>query len=129
MREFFVTLPYILEIGKTKKRRWSININQYRNTHYMTLNTLKRKYEEEVGHMIPNLSFKKAEITLTFYHKRDSDLDNTLAIQCKFFQDLLVHKGVLEDDNFNIVPRVVLLHGGKSETDAPYVTAIVKEIE
>ena len=95
----------------------------------MTLNNLKRKYEEEVGHMIPNLSFDKAEITLTFYHKRDSDLDNTLAIQCKFFQDLLVHKGVLEDDNFNFIAKVEFIHGGKSEEAHPYVTATVKEVE
>lgn len=52
------------------------------------------------------------ELTIVFYFPdaRDTDLSN----KCESVMDLLVDNGVIEDDNWRVVPRLVLQAGGIS---------------
>lgn len=54
-------------------------------------------------------------ITLTFFPKtkRSSDLSN----KCESVMDCLVDNGVLLDDNWNIVKKILLVFGGVDKTN------------
>jgi len=55
------------------------------------------------------------DITLTFYapNKRKYDLTN----RAESIMDLLVDGGILSDDNWEVVPKVTLIHGGVEKED------------
>lgn len=71
---------------------------------------------------IPGVQFA----TLTFYPstRRRSDLTN----KAESIMDLLVDAGILEDDNWFVVPKVTLLFGG-IDKDNPRVEIELRESE
>lgn len=63
------------------------------------------------------------EITIDFYveNKRKADLSN----KAESIMDLLVDAGVIEDDNFFVVPRLVLNYKGQDKDDPRAVIEIL----
>jgi hypothetical protein len=88
-------LPCYVDIGKKKK---SLNMNWYRNAHYMTLNATKRAYLP-IGEL-----FKAKLITISYKliwnNKRRTDLMNWISIADKYFLDYLVTNECISDDNY-----------------------------
>ena len=37
-----------ISVQQTKKKRFSLNLNQYRNAHFRTLSTVKKRYKESL---------------------------------------------------------------------------------
>ena len=106
----FVTIP-----RKTKAdKKWIMNLNNYRNTHYQTLNQAKIIYKEVIkSHILPLPRLNEIEIQFTLYPrtKRLTDIGNVCSIQEKFFLDALVEFKKIEDDNYNFVQKITYNFG------------------
>lgn len=94
----YITLP-----RKTKKdRKIYVNLNTYRNLHYLVNNQVKKLYKEHMAEQINALPmFDKVNIYCKLYRgdKRDGDKDNVICITKKYLYDAIVGFGKLEDDN------------------------------
>lgn len=112
----FVVLP-----RKTKAdRKMIINLNNYRNWHYITSNDTKTKYKEALESQLKGLKFESPiclEFILYKGSNRKSDRSNVLSIQEKFFCDALVDFGCIEDDNDDIILKTTYTSGGLCKED------------
>ena len=96
--------PLVIQVSKKKK--FSINLNQYRNENFFTLNTAKKLYKESILNQVKLLpSMSKIRLHFTIYpkDKRLFDLGNLVSIQRKFFEDVLTSENIIIDDNYTIV--------------------------
>lgn len=104
-----------LKVLATKLKSWILNLNQYRNTHFRTLNTVKINYKLAIEKQIKEgPKYNKIMCIYTVYPKdrRSFDLGNVCCIHQKFFEDALVELGKLPDDNYNYIPTVIYQFGG-----------------
>ena len=104
-----------LKVLATKVRKFVLNLNQYRNTHYRVLNNCKINYKEEMKSQIKkSKKFKKVLCLYKVYapNRRAFDLGNVCSIHEKFFEDAFVELGKLPDDNIDYIPLVVYLGCG-----------------
>ena len=104
-----------LKVLATKLKGWILNLNQYRNTHFRTLNTVKINYKLAMSEQINRSpSYKKIACIYTVYppNKRLFDIGNVCCIHQKFFEDALVELGKLPDDNYNYIPLTIYAFGG-----------------
>jgi hypothetical protein len=104
-----------LKVLATKLKGWILNLNQYRNTHFRTLNTVKINYKLAMSEQINRSpSYNRVACIYTVYPKdrRSFDLGNVCCIHQKFFEDALVELGKLPDDNYNYIPTVIYQFGG-----------------
>lgn len=102
----------------SKRKKFYLNLNNYRNAHYQTKNKAKREFERVVYPILPKIRINTAvKIVYTLFVKdnRRKDLSNVLSIADKFFSDILVEKGIIEDDSLEFVDEVVFRFGGKGE--------------
>lgn len=121
-----------LRIAKNKKgdKQWSVNLNQYRNTHFQSLNSLKKRYKDLVYLQVDHLSpFTCIRLTIHIYaaNKRLFDIGNVGSIHEKFFLDALVELGKLPDDDYNHCPETHTYFKG-IDKDHPRVEFIIEEI-
>ena len=103
-----------LKVLATKLKGWILNLNQYRNTHFRTLNTVKINYKLWMEKQIKTgPKYNKIACIYTVYpkDKRSFDLGNVCCIHQKFFEDALVELGKLPDDNYNYIPLVIYKFG------------------
>ena len=109
-----VTIPRKTKAGK----KYSLNLNNYRNWYHHENNALKVLYKGIVAEAV-----KKAEGTLgkppyRFMYtvfastKRLFDLGNVCAIVQKFADDALIELGLLSDDNYTVVREIDYRFGG-----------------
>ena len=104
-----------LKVMASKVKSWILNLNQYRNTYFRTLNTVKINYKEKMAEQIlRSPKYNKIACIYTVYpaNKRSFDLGNVCCIHQKFFEDALVELGKLPDDNYNHIPLVIYIFGG-----------------
>ena len=104
-----------LKVLATKLKGWILNLNQYRNTHFRTLNTVKINYKLWMEKQIKaGPKYNKIACVYTVYppNKRLFDIGNVCCIHQKFFEDALVELGKLPDDNYNYIPLVIYQFGG-----------------
>ena len=98
-----------LRVSVTKKKFFILNLNNYPNTHYQTLNKAKKTYKEVIRPQIMALpAYDVIHTTYTLFPKtrRLTDLDNVCCVHAKFFQDALVFYGNIQDDNYMYVSGV-----------------------
>lgn len=96
--------PLVIQVSKKKK--FSINLNQYRNEKFFTLNTAKKLYRESILNQVkvlPCMSRIRLHFTIYPKDKRLFDLGNLVSIQRKFFEDVLVLENIISDDNYTVV--------------------------
>lgn len=109
-----ITCPVSVPVNK-KGKLYILNLNVYRNTHFLVLNKAKESFREIVTPLLKMLP-KMQRIKLTFTHfpgsNRLCDTSNVCAVVDKFFCDALVTAGHIEDDNYTILPNVHYVHGG-----------------
>ena len=132
-----IDLPLaILLPRKTKAdKRLAMNLNVYRNTMFQILNQAKQQYKEEVADILLTIPHDQKKLTppLLFHYtlypksKRMTDLGNVLSIVQKFTEDALVECGIIPDDNYLIIPKVI--HSfGDVDKENPRVTLVIEEI-
>ena len=125
-----IDLP--LEIYYSKKKKFILNLNNYRNAHYRVLSTAKKLYSDE---LVPRLeefdSFSEpVSLTYTYYarSKRRLDVSNPCSIIDKFACDALVKANILEDDSFDQIKEVVYKFGGVDK-DNPRCELVITKME
>jgi Holliday junction resolvase RusA-like endonuclease len=123
----FVTIP-----RKKGDRKWICNLNNYRNTHYITLNKVKQIYKEYVqaAWYMENEDMPKPPLILiyTVYPatNRIFDIANVCTVIDKFTCDALVELGVITDDNHKVV-AAVNYRIGKVDKENPRVELEIEE--
>jgi len=128
---FELTLPLYITTGKLKKQTHWLNMNKVFNMHHQVRNQVKKIFTEACLLMLLGKpKMKRCRITYTIYKptRRRYDVMNVASVVDKFFQDALVESGVLEDDNYVIVPEVVGRHGGIDKNN-PRVEVLVEELK
>lgn len=111
---FVKKIPLPLRVPVSKKKDFILNLNQYRNTHFLALNKAKAVFKEQVTPLLKDLpELKRVFIVYEVFPKTKalSDVANYCSIVDKFFSDALVEAGKLPDDNFLVVPQVVYTFG------------------
>lgn len=101
-------------LSRTYDKTWSVNLNEYRNTHYQTLNKLKAAFRDFMKEQIEELpKFKTIQLTYTLFFgsERDVDTNNVCAVVDKFFCDALKEYGCIEDDNRRILTKTTFQFG------------------
>lgn len=98
---------------KNKDRVFILNLNTYRNTHHMILNSAKVLYKDQVALAYAMAGARKLpeppyRFTYTVFpaNRRAFDLGNVCSIIQKFTDDALIQMGVLTDDNYKVVGAV-----------------------
>ena len=126
--EYVVQSP--LSVQLSKKKKFILNLNNYRNASFFLLNDAKKAYKKAVLSQLEKLpKFSKVRLTYVFYpsSRRRYDIANVCSIVDKFFSDALVETGHLEDDNYNYIPDVLYCIGELDKTN-PRVLILIEEI-
>ena len=116
-------MKYTCPISITKPRAtkkdkvYWLNINNYRNWHYIVNNEIKRlfcKHMELSLSSVDKMDRKPISVRYKLFWKdnRRVDLANVCCIVQKFFEDWLVYAGVIEDDNCEIIQEVIYEYCG-----------------
>lgn len=98
---------YLTMIRKTKKNKnISLNMNWYRNVHFIENNNIKIMFLNHITPQIEGLLFTgPVALEYNLYWSRLSDLDNWSSVVTKFFQDALKDAGCIIDDNFHHIKK------------------------
>lgn len=100
----FIVDDYVM-VGNKK---FSLNLNVYRNAHYQTLSKAKIIFKNQLLINHPELYRIKAQrIEIEYFIERCNnrifDTMNVISIVDKFLLDTLVESGCIPDDNYNYV--------------------------
>lgn len=104
-------LPLTIKVGRKKH---PLNLNFYRNAHFYTLNQMKQLFGEQVKYQLENMpKLKSCSLVYSVYPSstRKFDIANVCSIADKFFSDLLVNEGKINDDNSDVVTMVTYTKG------------------
>ena len=100
-----IKLP--LDVYYSKKKKFILNLNNYRNAHYRVLSTAKKIYSEDLVEKIQDLPKFSEPVRLTYtYYARSNrrlDISNPCSVIDKFACDDLVKAGIIQDDDFKQV--------------------------
>lgn len=103
-------------IKVSSRKKFILNLNNYRAGHYRVLNKAKIEYKEFMKEQILKCKkkFSRVCIVYTVYQpsRRRFDIGNVCSVHQKFFEDALVELGRLEDDKYNCIPMCVYCFGG-----------------
>ncbi len=124
-----VTAP--LYVMQTKVKKFHLNLNIYRNSHFQVLNKTKIAYKHAIAEQIILLpKMDKVRISYTLYPKtkRLCDLDNVLSIHAKYTQDALVEYGVIPEDTYKHIPSISF-NFGCVDKHSPRVMIHIEEIK
>lgn len=107
-------IPLYTYIGS---KRFSLNLNQYRNAHFRDLARAKKNIEGLVFLALRDRGLKleapiKVTITLWKESKRLRDLSNVCSIADKFVLDAIVKCGIINDDDCETIPFVEYIYAG-----------------
>ena len=123
-----IDLP--LEVYYSKKKKFILNLNNYRNAHYRVLSISKSLYSDN---LVPRLKgfdrfTEPVSLTYTYYARsnRRLDISNPCSIIDKFTCDALVKAEILEDDSFKQIKEVVYKFGGV-EKDNPRCELVISK--
>lgn len=95
-----------LSVPVSSKKKFMLNMNDYRNAHYQVLNKAKVEYKRIMRDEIlqlPKMNVISVDYEITLGDNRRHDGMNIASVTSKFFLDALVEYGILEDDNMKRV--------------------------
>lgn len=121
-----MSYKFILPIyGVTKGS--AISVNWYRNAHYRTSNTAKKKFKAMILGQLDKFDPIKGTVEIRYqYHakRKGTDLDNFVGTAKKFFQDALVEYGLLPEDHTEVIVKSSEEYMG-IDKDNPRVEAFI----
>jgi len=123
---FAVYLPRV----KSKDKRIAMNLNTYRNLHFLVNNQAKKVYKELMKDQLEGLEIETpVEITYQVFKpsKRSLDKMNVVSIASKFFLDAVTEYGCWDDDNDDNVKTEIILPT-ELDKDNPRVEITIKTI-
>jgi hypothetical protein len=114
---------------KAKNKRVALNLNQYRNWHYLVNSKLKREFKADIKENLNFVIKGAVEIQYKYYapDNRKRDLMNVVAVVDKYFQDALVETGCIEADDMSIVKKVTARYLGIDRKN-PRIEATIKPL-
>lgn len=105
-----LTLNLPFSVPQTKKKNFHLNLNVYRNAHFLTLSKAKVTFEKTIADAVKRLPLMDHIILIEYVQypptKRLSDNANICSIVDKFFSDAIVNAGIISDDNYTILKKV-----------------------
>lgn len=115
-----ISLPLTVVVPRKTKagKKYSLNLNGYRNWFHHENNALKVLYKGIVAEALKSAEGEMGKppylFRYTFFasNKRLFDLGNVGSIVQKFADDALMELGLLEDDNYTFVRKVEYCFGG-----------------
>lgn len=104
MSSLKIICPLCVPVGK---KNYSLNLNVYRNTHFRVLAVAKKNYKLLIK-TPRGIKLDKVRLIYTLYPKtkRKMDISNVCSIVDKFVCDVLVDRGIIEDDNMEVVKEI-----------------------
>lgn len=115
-------------MGIKKRKKYYLNLNNYRNRHFIVSNNLKKLFKETIQKQIINIKPIKWQIKLVFtYYARSKlvgDLENHCIVIDKFLQDALVENNIIPEDNCNIITEVIYIFWG-IDKENPRVECVI----
>jgi len=117
MNEFKFTSPLSVTLPRKTKadKKVLLNLNVYRNLHFMINNQVKEKYCDDMELQLSGVKFDRPiKIKFVLWRARGGRLDrsNILSVVEKFFCDALVHYGCIKDDDDNHIISTQYETGG-----------------
>ena len=95
-----LNVPLRVMVGK----KWfACSMNNYRNAHHHILNQAKIVFQKQIQYQIfalPQMNKIKIHYEFWYQDKRVHDLNNSMAVISKFFEDCLTGAGIIKDDNY-----------------------------
>ncbi len=126
------TFTFPLKVPKSSKKNFILNMNNYRNTHYQSLNKAKINFKAMIADQLKDAPRFKGKVRVEYVlypaTRRLCDLDNVMAVHKKFGQDALVEFGVIEEDTYNILIENKESFGN-IDKENPRVEATVIKVE
>lgn len=127
-----IRLESPLAVRVNSKRQFILNLNNYRNAYFRTLNTAKIAYKKFMEEQILSEIYKPLDKIAIQYKvfkgdKRRFDIGNITSIHQKFFEDAIVELGKLPDDRHENLPLTFNTFGGIS-TDRPRVEITIYDL-
>ena len=95
-----IIAPLRVKVGK---KYVALSLNVYRNLHFHLLNQAKIEFQIQVQQQIfalPQMDKVKIHYEFFYVDKRVHDLNNSMAVISKFFEDSLVLAKIIPDDNY-----------------------------
>lgn len=121
MKSFKIVSPLLVIIPrKTKKDlKVRLNLNVYRNQHYMVENQTKKAYQELIAKQFPEgVKYEQIEVEFTMFKKLYNkngtvkktiiDKSNVYSVIIKYLLDALVENKIIEDDNDLFVKKEII---------------------
>lgn len=113
MPNLTITIPLTVPVSRNKS--FTLNLNNYRNTHFQTLNKAKKVYRDIVwdAYISASRGYQNFDppfrMTYTIFPKtrRRCDVANVGSILDKFTCDALVELHVMDDDDYTNIPVVI----------------------
>lgn len=124
-----ITAPLRVKVSKNKY--FSLNLNIYRNAHFHVLNNAKIAFSKVVEpqlELVPPLNHATLKYVIYVPTKRRTDISNVCSIVDKFFSDAMVDVGVLPDDSYDYLTKVVYEYGGMDK-EYPRVEIFITNVE
>lgn len=127
-----IILKSPLAIRVNGKRQFILNLNNYRNAYFRTLNSAKVNYKAYMQEQILSEIYKPLEKIAIQYKvfkgdRRRFDVGNVTSIHQKFFEDAIVELGKLPDDRHENLPLTFDSFGGISQAD-PHVEITIYDL-
>lgn len=120
-----------ISIPVSTHKKFSLNLNVYRNAHHRTLHAAKLNYEKHMQGIVGKLpKLKSIELHYKLFKGSHHELDvsNICSVVDKFFSDVLVKTKTIPDDNHKVISKVTYEYGGyDKENPRVEVTIISKE--
>ena len=127
--QFIIHLP--LSVKVSGKKKFILNMNNYRNAHYFTLNNAKVEFSKLIKDKVKELP-KMNRISLHYVvypkDKRLFDVNNVCSVADKFFCDVLQDCGIIENDNYNFLQNTYFGFG-EIDSNNPRITVIITRLD
>lgn len=122
--------PLYIQLSRNKK--FILNLNNYRNMYFRTLNNSKIAYKATMkDQILDQLPVPLDKIAIQYKvfkgDRRRFDVGNVASIHQKYFEDAIVELGRLPDDRHENLPLTFFTFGGIS-TERPRVEITIYDL-
>ena len=111
-----------------KDRKYILNLNNYRNWHYIVSNKVKEAYTNHVRWQLMGFRYNNVSLIFKYFKgsKRKCDRANIYSIHEKYFCDALVTCGAIKDDSDEFIKQSIYLPV-EYDRDHPRVEITINE--
>jgi len=120
----------IFEYKNKKDKKVYINLNTYRNQHFLVESKCKKQFKEIMRNQLEDVEFKvPVEVTYKVFKqsKRKLDKMNVISIISKYLMDAITEFGCWVDDNDDIIKKEIILPT-EIDRNNPRVEVLIKSV-